>query len=132
MVEQMILTEKMLEHEYWWVFGGKGGVTRALIINILRNRPFNAYQLSKILKKSYNNIKYHLNILRKSELIANDSHKYSSFYFLTKNFNDKLYQKILDQMKVNSRTKSDSSDGEMVLHAIKKRKRRWSHFNRSY
>ena len=55
---------KHLEKLLWWLITGKrGGVNRARIIKKLKERPYNAHQLSKELDLDYKTIRHHIKIL---------------------------------------------------------------------
>jgi len=79
---------------YWWVFGRKGGDTREKIINLLLDRPYNAHQISEILKMSYRNIKHHLKVLQDASFIVKNGQKYGKIYLISPNFNIDEFNKI--------------------------------------
>lgn len=55
----------------WWIFGvTKGGVIRAKIVKLLKERPSNAHQLAKKLDLDYKTVRYHIRILLKDGLIV--------------------------------------------------------------
>ncbi|MHA1790230.1 MAG: winged helix-turn-helix domain-containing protein, partial [Candidatus Helarchaeota archaeon] len=51
--------------DFWWLFGGTGGFIRYQIIELLLQKSYNACQMTKKLNVSYNNIRYHLDVLKK-------------------------------------------------------------------
>lgn len=67
----------------WWLFAGKGGVSRARIINKLNERPYNAHQIAEELNLDYKTIRHHLNILEKNKIITSSGEKYGMMYFLS-------------------------------------------------
>lgn len=68
----------------WWLIAGtRGGANRARIINALRERPYNANQLSELLKLDYKTIRHHLDTLMKHEIIIPQGDGYGAVYFLT-------------------------------------------------
>ena len=90
---------KLVEREYWWLFGGKkGGSIRTKIIKLLEKRPFNAFQIAKYIETSYNNVKYHLEVLLKAGLIKNDGHNYRKNYYLSKDFNQDIFTRIFEKL----------------------------------
>ncbi|MHA1232410.1 MAG: winged helix-turn-helix domain-containing protein [Candidatus Helarchaeota archaeon] len=111
---------KDLEKSYWWIFGGKGGFTRCQIINLLLDRPYNAYQIAQKLGKSYNNIKYHLRVLMKEYLIKSDSRQYSAFYYVSKDFNVEIYKKIYKLIVENEQYLLKRSKLRSLLRRMKK------------
>ncbi|MHA1311832.1 MAG: winged helix-turn-helix domain-containing protein [Candidatus Helarchaeota archaeon] len=122
MLETYINSQKMtrnLEREYWWIFGGKGGFTRCQIVDLLLDRPYNAYQIAQKLQKSYNNIKYHLRVLKKEYLIKSDDRYYSAFYYISKDFNINIFKKIYNLIIENEQYQMKRSKLRSFLRRIK-------------
>jgi len=69
----------------WWLIAGtKGGINRAKIIMILRERPYNANQLTELLKLDYKTVQHHLKVLIKNDIITSPrGKKYGAMYFLS-------------------------------------------------
>ena len=69
----------------WYMFAGtRGGITRARIIDLIRNNPANANKISEILKLDYKTIRHHLKAMEKNDLIyAIDKERYGAVYFLS-------------------------------------------------
>jgi DNA-binding transcriptional ArsR family regulator len=69
----------------WWLMAGtKGGINRARIIKTLRDRPYNANQLTEMLKLDYKTVRHHIDVLEKNGvIISSGGKKYGSVYFLT-------------------------------------------------
>lgn len=64
--------------------GTRGGVNRARIIEILKDRPCNAHQLSEALGLDYRTIRHHLDLLLKNGLLTRPAgDAYASPYFLS-------------------------------------------------
>lgn len=85
------LFDKNLERALWHLIGGtRGGVTRARIINLLRDRPYNTNQLSEELEMDYKTIQYHLRILEKNGLVTCDDEEYGSLYHVDEHLQDNI------------------------------------------
>ncbi|MHA1229460.1 MAG: winged helix-turn-helix domain-containing protein [Candidatus Helarchaeota archaeon] len=82
------------ESVYWWVFGRKGGNTREKIIYLLKDRPYNAHQISEILEMSYRNIKHHLKVLQNATLVIKNDQKYGKMYLLSPYFDFKIFEEV--------------------------------------
>jgi DNA-binding transcriptional ArsR family regulator len=67
----------------WLIAGTRGGVTRAHIINALREAPRNANQLATLLEMDYRTIRHHLNVLQKNKLVTSAGEGYGTTYFLS-------------------------------------------------
>ncbi len=67
----------------WLIAGTRGGVTRARIIQILRETPQNANQLSNLLGMDYRTIRHHLGVLEKNRIITSAGEGYGTTYFLS-------------------------------------------------
>jgi len=63
--------------------GTRGGVNRARILEALKERPYNAHQLSEALALDYRTVRHHLDLLRKNGLITQPAgNAYAAPYFL--------------------------------------------------
>ncbi len=68
----------------WWLFAGtRGGETRIRIIKKIKERPYNANQLSEILKMDYKTIRHHIKILLENKILTATGEKYGTVYFLS-------------------------------------------------
>ncbi|MEM0253411.1 MAG: winged helix-turn-helix domain-containing protein [Candidatus Bathyarchaeia archaeon] len=67
----------------WLIAGTRGGLTRAKIIQALRETPQNANQLANMLKMDYRTIRHHLRVLEKNKLIVSAGEGYGKTYFLS-------------------------------------------------
>ncbi|MGQ0797870.1 MAG: ArsR/SmtB family transcription factor [Methanobacteriota archaeon] len=69
----------------WYMLAGtRGGVNRARIIRLLKERPCNAHQLSEALALDYRTIRHHLELLLKNGLVTRPAgDAYASPYFLS-------------------------------------------------
>jgi DNA-binding transcriptional ArsR family regulator len=72
----------------WYLLAGtRGGETRCIIINHLKQKPSNAHQLTTALKLDYKTIRHHLDVLEKNRLImAINKGEYGAVFFLTPEF----------------------------------------------
>ncbi|MGZ7117111.1 MAG: winged helix-turn-helix domain-containing protein [Methanobacterium sp.] len=83
---------KYMEKLLWWLITGKrGGTNRARIIKKLKDRPYNANQLSKELNLDYKTIRHHLRVLEENKVIKCSGDSYSKLYFLTSEMEDNYY-----------------------------------------
>jgi DNA-binding transcriptional ArsR family regulator len=68
----------------WWLLvGTKGGLNRARIIRALKERPYNANQLSEVLGLDYKTVRYHLKVLQDNKVITEAGGGYGTVYFLS-------------------------------------------------
>ena len=68
----------------WYMLAGtRGGVNRARILEALKERPYNAHQLSEALALDYRTVRHHLDLLRKNGLITQPAgNAYAAPYFV--------------------------------------------------
>jgi DNA-binding transcriptional ArsR family regulator len=68
----------------WYLLAGtRGGANRARILEALKERPYNAHQLSDALGLDYRTVRHHLDLLRKNGLITQPAgNAYAAPYFL--------------------------------------------------
>ena len=84
----------------WLIAGTRGGVTRAKIIETLRENPQNANQLANLLKMDYRTIRHHLKILQKNRIITSAGNGYGNTYFLSPEMEENygLFEEILNKL----------------------------------
>ncbi|HLE55079.1 MAG TPA: winged helix-turn-helix domain-containing protein [Thermoplasmata archaeon] len=92
----------------WYLIAGtRGGANRARILEALRERPYNAHQLSELLGLDYRTIRHHLDLLQRNGLLSKPvGDAYASPYFLSPIFeaNFQVFEEI--------RRRSDSRRGD--------------------
>lgn len=80
----MVATERPFRYLLGWLIAGtRGGVTRAKIIEVLRQTPQNANQLATQLKMDYRTIRHHLKVLEKNRIVTAVGEGYGITYFLS-------------------------------------------------
>lgn len=69
----------------WYVLAGtRGGYNRIRIIEALKERPYNANQLSEKLGMDYRTIRHHLKVMTENNILARPAgDSYGSMYFLS-------------------------------------------------
>ena len=84
----------------WLIAGTRGGLTRARIIEILKETPQNANQLAGLLKMDYRTIRHHLDVLQKNRIITSMGESYGMTYFLSPVMEENyaLFQEIVDKI----------------------------------
>jgi DNA-binding transcriptional ArsR family regulator len=84
----------------WLIAGTRGGLTRAKIIEILKETPQNANQLAGLLKMDYRTIRHHLDVLQKNRLITSAGESYGMTYFLSPAMEENyaMFQEIVDKI----------------------------------
>ncbi|MCW4034976.1 MAG: winged helix-turn-helix domain-containing protein, partial [Candidatus Bathyarchaeota archaeon] len=84
----------------WLIAGTRGGITRAKIIEAIKEQPQNANQLSNILEMDYRTIRHHLNVLNKNKLITSTGDGYGNTYFLSPELDEnyEVFEEILNKI----------------------------------
>lgn len=73
----------------WWLLAGtRGGSNRAKIIMTLRERPYNANQLSELLGLDYKTIRHHLDILLDNHVLVPQGDGYGRVFFLSRDLEE--------------------------------------------
>ncbi|HZY93229.1 MAG TPA: winged helix-turn-helix domain-containing protein [Thermoplasmata archaeon] len=74
-----------MDQMLWYLLAGtRGGPNRLRILGLLKERPYNAHQLSEILTLDYRTVRHHLRVLVTSGLLVNpEEDRYGSLYFLS-------------------------------------------------
>ncbi len=84
----------------WLIAGTRGGVTRARIIETLRENPQNANQLANTLEMDYRTIRHHLKLLQKNRIIISTGDGYGTTYFLSTELEENygLFEEIVNKL----------------------------------
>ena len=84
----------------WLIAGSRGGITRAKIIETLRENPQNANQLATSLGMDYRTIRHHLKLLHKNRIITSTGDEYGKTYFLSVDLEENyvLFEEILNKL----------------------------------
>jgi DNA-binding transcriptional ArsR family regulator len=84
----------------WLIAGTRGGVTRARIIQTLKETPQNANQLATKLGMDYRTIRHHLEVLEKNRIITSAGEGYGITYFLSPAMEENyaLFEEILEKI----------------------------------
>lgn len=80
----------------WLIAGTRGGLTRAKILEALKDKPQNANQLATLLGMDYKTMRHHLDVLEKNRLITSIGDRYGATYFLSQVMEDNysLFEEI--------------------------------------
>ena len=87
---------------WWLVAGSTGGPNRARIIMALKQRPYNAHQLSETLNLNYKTVRHHIKVLEENDVITSaGKKKYGEMYFLTDKMEEDFntFQDIWKELK---------------------------------
>jgi DNA-binding transcriptional ArsR family regulator len=81
----------------WLIVGTRGGLSRAKIIETLKETPRNANQLANLLELDYRTIRHHLEVLEKNRMITSAGEGYGITYFLSPAMEENydLFEEIL-------------------------------------
>jgi predicted transcriptional regulator len=91
----------MKKNLMWWLLAGmKGGLNRARIIKKLKERPYNANQLSEELNLDYKTIRHHIKVLEENNVIISTGGKYGKIYFLSPDMEENyhIFNEIWEQI----------------------------------
>jgi DNA-binding transcriptional ArsR family regulator len=68
---------------WWLIAGSRGGMNRARILEALHHRPYNANQLTQRFGLDYKTVRYHLDVLKRHQVIISLGEGYGTMYFLS-------------------------------------------------
>ena len=78
-------------HLMWHTFAAtRGGEKRIQMVDLLRERPYNAHQLCKELGVDYRTVLHHIKVLLDNQFITCDEKRYGEMYFLTEVFESQM------------------------------------------
>lgn len=84
-------TDDSFRRLLWHLIGGtQGGMTRARVIDLLRERPYNPNQLADALDLDYTTVRYHLRKMEENGVVEEDGADYGMMYDLTDAMHDNL------------------------------------------
>ena len=95
-----------MQRVIWWlIVGTKGGVNRARIIRVLKERPYNANQLTELLGLDYKTVRHHLKVLQDNKIITSAGDRYGTVYFLSPEMEKEygVFEEFLDKMWHNDK-----------------------------
>jgi DNA-binding transcriptional ArsR family regulator len=95
-----------MQRVIWWLLvGTKGGVNRARIIRALKERPYNANQLTELLGLDYKTVRHHLKVLQDNKIITSAGDRYGTVYFLSPGMEKEygVFEEFLDKMWHNDK-----------------------------
>ncbi len=98
MAEESV-SEVHLKRVLWYVLAGtKGGLMRIRIIELIKDRPYNANQIKEALKVDYKTIQHHLKVLLENRILTtSEEKKYGSVYFLSPMLEKNIH--IIDEIR---------------------------------
>ena len=84
----------------WLIAGTRGGLSRAKIIQTLKETPQNANQLANLLGMDYRTIRHHLEVLEKNKIITSAGEGYGTTYFLSQAMEENYsqFEEILNKI----------------------------------
>ena len=104
---------KAIERLLWWLIAGSaGGVNRGRIIEILKERPYNANQLTEQLGLDYKTVRHHLGMLEKNGMIISIGEGYGKMYGLSPILEENLQVFYGIWVRIGKKHKSESGDME--------------------
>lgn len=81
--ERLQIQNTGMKRLLWYVIAGsRGGLNRARIINLLKDRPYNANQIAELLHLDYKTVTHHLKVLEKNYMISVEGNGYGKLNFL--------------------------------------------------
>jgi DNA-binding transcriptional ArsR family regulator len=94
---------------WWLIVGTKGGVNRARILRALRERPYNANQLSDVLGLDYKTVRHHLKVLLDNKVITEAGGGYGMVYFLSEGMEGEyeVFKDYLDKVWTKFKNESE-------------------------
>ena len=86
---------------YWLIASSKGGLNRAKIILLLKQKPMNTRQLATKMGVHYTTIQHHVDVLLKNGFLASPGAGYGKVLFLSQDLEDNYaeFQKIAEQIE---------------------------------
>ena len=95
--ETQLTQDRAYRQLIWYLFAGsRGGITRANIVNLLKNTPLNANKISEFLGIDYKTVQHHLRVLKENNVVRTEVDGYAAEYQLTEYFaaNFSIFEEI--------------------------------------
>lgn len=94
------VSEIHLKRILWYVLAGtRGGLMRIKIIELIKDRPYNANQIKEALKVDYKTVQHHLRVLVENRILTtSEEKKYGSVYFLSPMIEKNVH--IIDEIRI--------------------------------
>ncbi len=73
---------KQIKRLLYWLFSTAGGLNRARIIELLKEKPMNAHEIAERLQLDYKTVRHHLKVLEKNNLVSSAG-GYGKLYFIS-------------------------------------------------
>ncbi|WP_337860021.1 winged helix-turn-helix domain-containing protein [Ferroplasma sp.] len=83
---------------WWLLIATRGGPTRTMILEILKDNPENLNKIAETLKINYRTVQHHIKILMDNAVVQKEGNGYGSVYFLS-DYYQKNYQSIMEHLK---------------------------------
>lgn len=90
-----------LKRVLWHLLGGtRGGPMRIRIIRLLRDRPLNTNQLSRVLSIDYKTAEHHLRVLRENLIVSPTGDGYGAVFLLTADMEESMdeFERIVERI----------------------------------
>ena len=93
---------KQIKRLLYWLLSTSGGLNRARIINLLRQKPMNAHEIAESLNLDYKTVRHNLKVLEKNNLVASQG-EYGKLYFISDMLeaNMEYFDEIWDEIGKN-------------------------------
>jgi len=73
---------KQIKRLLYWLLSTSGGINRGRIIELLKEKPMNAHEISEELNLDYKTVRHHLKVLERNNLVSSEG-EYGKLYFIS-------------------------------------------------
>jgi len=96
------------------VVGTRGGLKRAEIIALVRRRPYNAHEISRLMGVDYKTARHHLRVLVENGILDASEDHYGTIYVWSPAMQASAatWQEIWDAVGQNASGRVDKKEGE--------------------